>query len=178
MNKESGLTFNENGKDSTRSQPPIRYFVLLITLLVLPLLASIYGVFPTIFLYGVIIAEGIGVSVWILSRLRAENDTIRLIGINQNHRRYHHESNRAESLLLDLKLAARRGSSSSGYFKGEVARALENIIEFSPSKDALIEKDEYKILLHPKDKEQERQNPSKENYLSSLEQLIAELEGN
>lgn len=171
--------YNPHGStgDSGRSTLRVRYFALLIALLVLSLLASIYGVFPTIFLYGVIIAEGMGVSAWILSKLRAESDTIRLIRTSPSDRRYHNESNRAESLFLNVKLAARRGSSYSGYFKGEVARALENILEVSPSKEALMKKNEYKALLHPRERDHEKENLSKAGYLSSLERLVSELEG-
>lgn len=127
------------------------------------LLASGINAPLILFLYVVIVVEGVGLVLWVLSKIMAEDFAPVLYPGSSKY--YFSDRNRAERLFDEVKSASKRPGEYQRYSRIEISRVLSDITgEDSHSP-------ELEFLLNPS-----KGSKDKFDYLSSLDHVVTELE--
>ena len=139
-------------------------FVLPVAILTILLVSRVNA--PSIlFLYTIIVSEGAGLLLWLLSKIMADDGWDNIYPAGQSKNTFFPDRNAAEILFGHLKSASsRRGGEFQRYCRREIASALR---EITPD-DAQITPD-FELLLNPASKE-------KFDYLSTLDRALKKLE--
>jgi len=157
-----------------------------ISALILVLASGLY-IPLIIFLYAVVVIEGIGVSIWALSRISSEDITLVTRENSDSKPYYYAGRNKAETLNAYIKSAAsRRPNDFRRYSRTEIAAVLSSIVEkdHSEAKDHQLPQEEERLspeldfLLHPQQaaNKESNLNDSPRDYLSSLDNVLSEIE--
>lgn len=120
-----------------------------------------------LFLYVAIVVEGVGLAMWILSKIMAE-DVAPTFYQQVSSKSYFPDMNRAERLLMQVKSASRGSGDYRRYSRSEISSVLKDIINRDSEPSPELE-----FLLNPEKAEKAR---ARFDYLSSLDHVITQLE--